>query len=298
VLIDGGPPDAGDTVADFIATHLNGHVNLIIGSHLDLDHIGGLIKIVNRCTFNHFHLNLPPDTRRFLGEIVIQKATGKKTGALWDRVEKSLDTAVALLEALQKKHVVPKPINAGDYLDLGEIRLNILNPTPERLVEAWNEIEGEEGLFKSTIRALSEAMGEAPETSAENNSSVVIEMIYKGSPYALMTADAGADVLREVINGKQYPFLKVPHHGSKTGLDDHLVSTIKPRIACVPVGPNSYGHPAEEILDLLHECGAAIYCSEKVEDCPEECLPISRRNICFPKDRPLRPGWIGAPFCS
>jgi len=74
-----------------------------------------------------------------------------------------------------------------------------------------------------------------------------------------------------VTQGKQYRFLKVPHHGSKTGLDEALIAQVSPTIAFIPVGPNTYGHPANEILDLLRQYGAGTYCSEKVNGCRQAC---------------------------
>jgi len=166
------------------------------------------------------------------------------------------------------------------------------------VLDAWADIEDEEPFAKSLARTISELMGEAPETSAENNSSVVIEVIYNALPYALLTADAGADVLREVTKGKQYPILKVSHHASKTGLDENLVKTLRPEIACIPVGKNSYGHPSKEVLDLLGSVGTTIYCSEKVDDCRSGCPSMDSRTVCFRKDRPLRMGWGTAPYCK
>ena len=46
--------------------------------------------------------------------------------------------------------------------------------------------------------------------------------------------------------------LQVPHHGSKTGLDNDFLDRVRPRLAVVSVGKNNrYGHPSEEILKIL-----------------------------------------------
>jgi beta-lactamase superfamily II metal-dependent hydrolase len=68
-------------------------------------------------------------------------------------------------------------------------------------------------------RAISKALGleVAPPTSAQNNSGIVLELAYQNSPYALFTADVGADVLKEITKAKTYQLLKVPHQGNKTG---------------------------------------------------------------------------------
>ena len=45
--------------------------------------------------------------------------------------------------------------------------------------------------------------------------------------------------------------LKVPHHGSKTGTGQEILDKVKPQVAVIQVGKNSYGHPTKEVIDLL-----------------------------------------------
>jgi beta-lactamase superfamily II metal-dependent hydrolase len=294
ILIDGGPPSAGGTVADFVKVNAAGRLNAVIGTHLDIDHIGGLKDVVARCDVDAFYLNLPRDPKMTLGKLLRQRwLERKKSGVLWERVEKSLSAATDLAETLQRRGLVPQPLMAGSVWQLEEVVLRVLNPTPARLQAAWDEIEGDESPMTVALRELSKRLGlpEAPETSAENNSSVVLELEYRTEPYALLTGDAGADVLKEVTSGKRYPFLKVPHHGSKTGLDAGLVAQLRPATAYIPVGDNNYGHPAIEVLDLLREHGAKTYCSQKTADCRKECPPDGFGNLCHRKDREFRPGW-------
>ena len=48
VLIDAGPPSKGETVGEFLGTHAAGHLDLVIGTHLDIDHIGGIRDVAGR----------------------------------------------------------------------------------------------------------------------------------------------------------------------------------------------------------------------------------------------------------
>ena len=91
-------------------------------------------------------------------------------------------------------------------------------------------------------------------------------MALNGVPRALMTGDAGAAVIKEVTSKKSYQFLKVPHHGSDTGLDEELVKQIRPLHAAIPVGENPHSHPSLKVLDLLRKNGARTYCSTKTKD--------------------------------
>lgn len=45
--------------------------------------------------------------------------------------------------------------------------------------------------------------------------------------------------------------LKVSHHGSATGTSRELVEAIKPKLAIISVGRNSFGHPSKEVIERL-----------------------------------------------
>ncbi len=47
--------------------------------------------------------------------------------------------------------------------------------------------------------------------------------------------------------------LKVAHHGSRTTTLDSFLSQVQPGLAVISVGPNTYGHPAPELLARLTE---------------------------------------------
>ena len=47
--------------------------------------------------------------------------------------------------------------------------------------------------------------------------------------------------------------LKVSHHGSRYSSSDLFIQSISPKLALIGVGKNSYGHPAEEVLDRLEK---------------------------------------------
>lgn len=54
--------------------------------------------------------------------------------------------------------------------------------------------------------------------------------------------------------------LLVPHHGSKNGCSEKLLSNILPKYAIISVGlENAYGHPAPETIARLEDYGAHVY---------------------------------------
>ncbi|MFC4556817.1 ComEC/Rec2 family competence protein [Virgibacillus kekensis] len=46
ILIDGGPPKAGKTVVSFLKKHGVEKIDLLIATHPDIDHIGGLVEVL------------------------------------------------------------------------------------------------------------------------------------------------------------------------------------------------------------------------------------------------------------
>jgi len=47
--------------------------------------------------------------------------------------------------------------------------------------------------------------------------------------------------------------LKVAHHGSRSTTLVTFLDQVQPDLAIISVGPNTYGHPAPELLERLEE---------------------------------------------
>ncbi|GLO65345.1 MULTISPECIES: ComEC/Rec2 family competence protein [Oceanobacillus] len=47
ILIDGGPPDAGEKVVNYIKKQKINQIDVLISTHPDIDHIGGLLKVLD-----------------------------------------------------------------------------------------------------------------------------------------------------------------------------------------------------------------------------------------------------------
>ena len=298
ILIDGGSEEKADALVKHLKSYTPGTIDLVIATHLDNDHIGGLIKAAQNFVIRQFVINAPPglwDRWKQFKNVMQRHNMFNVTNKRVQSLIKSLETADKLMSVLAAKQIVPTVALAGRGWNCADVTLNVLNPTPERLAAAWNEqkfqkmSEAYSPLATSLGSTLQES--EAPSTTEENDSSIVIELVYKGSPYALLTGDAGAAVLKEVSAGKSYTYLKVPHHGSKTGLDDELVAQLKPSSAYIPVGSNDYGHPAIEILDMLRENGTRTFCSQKTPNCRKACKSDGFGTVCHRNDKDARPGW-------
>ena len=78
----------------------------------------------------------------------------------------------------------------------------------------------------------------------------------------LITGDRNAYGERDLLRQLDMPDLEVlivGHHGSKYSTCEELLEAGRPDITIISVGENSYGHPAQEVLDRLTAYGCEIY---------------------------------------
>jgi competence protein ComEC len=98
-----------------------------------------------------------------------------------------------------------------------------------------------------------------------NNSSVVLRLEYRQVSMLLagdIESEAGGRLLSEANAGLPLAatVLKVPHHGSASGLSDPLLAAIHPQLALISVGAgNGYGHPAPATLAALATAHTPVY---------------------------------------
>lgn len=97
-------------------------------------------------------------------------------------------------------------------------------------------------------------------TNADPNSLSLVQLVRFGDFELLFTGDADVRLWKERLNSNlsSLEILKVPHHASRTALDQAWISIIRPSLAVVSVGKNSYGHPDKETLGLLTAAGVGI----------------------------------------
>lgn len=91
---------------------------------------------------------------------------------------------------------------------------------------------------------------------ASNDFSPVIKLEYKNHS-ALFTGDISSDVEEKIIakyantNVLDVDVLKISHHGSASSTSDTFLNLTSPTSACISVGENTYGHPANKLLTRI-----------------------------------------------
>ena len=89
--------------------------------------------------------------------------------------------------------------------------------------------------------------------SALNNNSLVLKLCYDDVSI-LFTGDIEIEAERMLIDDKisvRADILKVAHHGSSTSTMPEFLEKVNPLVAIVSVGRNNFGHPSDEVLELL-----------------------------------------------
>lgn len=98
-----------------------------------------------------------------------------------------------------------------------------------------------------------------------NNNSIVCKLIYKGFSI-LFTGDIEAKAEKYIFdkykdtNVLNSTIIKVAHHGSKGSSTEDFIKSVNPKIAMIGVGANNtFGHPADIVLDRLKEIGCKTF---------------------------------------
>ena len=92
-----------------------------------------------------------------------------------------------------------------------------------------------------------------------NNSSLVISLNYKDISI-LLTGDIEEETEYAIYNElKPYDIVLVPHHGSKTSSTVPFVDAVRPKIAILSYGRNSYGIPHQEVILRYENAGSSIF---------------------------------------
>ena len=188
MLIDGGPD--GDVVSQELSETLPGGVrslDLVVMTHLDLDHSGGLLEVLDRYSVGAALSGPVP--------------AGSEMAAEWE-------------QRLEKHRISPVEVKAGHTIGLGDgVMLRVLNPDPDRpfgdanndsvaarlaygevafLLTADLEQEGERRLLDSGEALVSSALkvghhGSTTSSTAEFleavDPSVVVISAGEGNPY-------------------------------------------------------------------------------------------------------------------
>lgn len=292
IVIDAGYPDDGKAVVEHLKTYYGTSVvDLMISTHPDQDHIGGLETVLNACTVGQLWMHQPWNHTKDMAEMFVHGHVTDQS--VKNALRKSLDEAHDL-EAVAKRRGVPliEPFTGihfddksvyvlGPTKEFYESLLPAFRCTPEAKQES-NFLQGLAAGATAFIKTIAEGwdietLGTPSEdTSAENNSSTVL-LFQFGEESALFTADAGLPALTpalQILRNATYDmskigFIQVPHHGSARNVSADFLDGLlgprqqnetKTRSAYVSVAkPDDPKHPSKKVTNAFRRRGAPVY---------------------------------------
>lgn len=252
VAVDAGPRNC---LAEYLLRHNLRVIDLVLLSHADEDHIGGLIGLLS--------------SKEFVVREVRLNTDALKGSAVWD------DLVYELSKADRSGQLVFRTsLNLADpgTIDLGSTQLQILAPS------AYLAAKGPGSLHRSGIRI---------ET---NTISSVIRVVYRGKPVILLAGDLdelGLSDLQENVHDAQSPILVFPHHGGRAGNNSdtalfttRLCAYVKPEQIIFSIG-RSDKYPREEVIKATRswQPGVRIVCTELSKQCAAVVPKISPSHI-------------------
>lgn len=225
ILTDGGPDKS---VLDCLGKYMpfwDRKIELVISTHSDLDHITGLVSVLTAYKVDKILINpIDPGTSTY--QVLVSEVGGRGIDVI-------------------------NP-SAGMKLGIGLIYLDVVSPL-ENLASQNTKLRviGTEEDKLSRFSVFDEA----------NLYSIAYILSFK-SFEAFMAGDIPSEVSDKLAAGWEedsVDYIKIPHHGSTNGLTQNLLEKIMPKIGIISVGRNSWGHPKQEILDLLSKYNTGVY---------------------------------------
>lgn len=102
-------------------------------------------------------------------------------------------------------------------------------------------------------------------TKSDHNNNSLVLLLRHGTTSVLLTGDIereGLHVLLQANPGLRCTLIKVPHHGSVTGLLPGLYARLAPRYAVITGGPAG-AEPAPRVLDELRQAAVRLFRTDR-----------------------------------
>jgi beta-lactamase superfamily II metal-dependent hydrolase len=299
VVVDGGYSDVGPELVKHIRTYYRtNHVNLVVSTHPDADHVNGLRTVLEEMEVDELFLHRP--------WLHVPQTSQSNT------LLRSLDGARELEElAIAQGIPITEPFTGVSRFG-GAVR--VVGPTKahyEALVPEFRCLAppgaAAESALREALGKILEAVSRAAEswdietlddngtTSAENLSGVILHLAVDGKRL-LLTADTGIPSLTRAASymdtlglfATPLNFMQVPHHGSKRNVGPTILNRLLgPKntqargsfvafvSAALDGGPK---HPAKKVTNAFMRRGATV-------------VVTRGRSILHRYAAPNRPGW-------
>lgn len=308
MVVDGGTADTGEELVAHLKSHFGNGVKLehVVLTHSDADHASGLREVLREIPVANVWLHIP----WYLSEEAIHLFKNKnwtKEG-LAAAIKKEYDIVAEIVESAfaAEKTKVYCPFQGdqiGPFIVLSPSRANYLNllpqfdktpdPDQELLEQAGIWIgKAPTGILKAlyeVAKKVSSWVGESwtgeqlrdgGQTSASNESSVVLYADMGSGRRILLTGDAGVRALSWAIAYakaaglvlQDFSFVQIPHHGSRRNVGPTVLNALlgpiqqqgaAPRFTAYVSAPKEDDqHPRKIVLNAFMRRGGRVYATQ------------------------------------
>jgi competence protein ComEC len=226
ILIDAGPDRKVLQCLGKYMPFFDKTIELAFITHPQKDHYGGFEHILDRYEINYLILN-PLNNKAISYQNLLKKLALKKVNL--------------------------KSLYSEDVIRLIDNKITFYWPTKDYLYKSIYKTEKLKSGFEVNYSLLN-----------LNKLSYVFKFEVKEKSI-LFTGDIDKEISNKISDMlDQTDIFKVPHHGSKNGATKKFIDKVNPKISIITVGKNnSYGHPHQEILDLLKGINTQIRRTDK-----------------------------------
>lgn len=271
ILIDAGTATAGREAVLPILENTGITLELIIASHYDADHIGGIPGIIRGM-----------DNILGTGDDIIPSR-----GVLDRGGPKGIETA-EVSDYFVTVNNCPPPLSP---LPQGEGKIFLRYSLEPR---STFEIDGVEFEILAQNGCFSDGYCEGIEDGDENAHSMSILVRYNNITYLTSGDLPGPNFkniyvthdlerhIPDLVDGVD--ILHVGHHGSHNSTSKEFVDALKPDTAIISVGDNDYGHPSPIVLKNLLAIGTQIHLTEGNWIGDKDRLSIADGDIVLKSD--------------
>lgn len=271
VLIDGGNKSDVHTLRGFLQSNGINRINAVVCTHPHDDHSGGLLELLKdkSVAIDSAYMHIP---QWHVDPGEVEKTLGRVAGsAEADSIRKSLATVRELFAAFTARGLTPIEPFAGVQIGF----LTVVGPSLQYYEEVIRDftdadaiklVDARNGLHKlwsalheRASEELETDLPEDPQTTPENNSSVILLAVQNASKY-LFTSDAGVPALQkasEQYNLSGCYWMQIPHHGSRRNINPALIKLFSPARAWASAA-GTKKHPRRAVVNAFKENGAVV----------------------------------------
>jgi len=271
ILIDGGTKKAYGIFLKKEIDKLrrdNHKLDLVVMTHIDSDHIGGIIKllemekellengdisypIIKKVWFNAFEEKIFSDD--------YSNDTSYAEYKTFKEFIDGLDRFIAYNQYISIDNQI-------EYIINNEIKLTLLSPNNKKLNKLHKKYRDriEDDFYTSYSKNYDKSIEELAkvtfkkDSSIHNGASIAFILEYQEKNY-LFLADAHIDLIIESLKNLGYTkdnpleveFVKLSHHGSKKNINQEFLDLIRSDNFVILTNGASHGHPDKEALSRI-----------------------------------------------